>query len=202
MPSWQLDAINFTLAAFAGACGALVGNPFFALKTRAQAYSDASGLAVGTQRRPEPLHRALASLWREAGLRGYTRGLSAFAPRVVAYGAVQLSVYDSAKRHLLNRRPDLSGLALQAPAGFVAACLAVTVIQPFDFVAARLMSQPVDTATGRGTLYSGPLDCVVKCVRNEGGLTCLAKGGAANAARLGPYTVLVLCFNDQLRRLL
>lgn len=77
---------------------------------------------------------ALLNIGRQEGIKGYFRGLSAFMPRVVAYGAVQLSAYDWAKRVICESLPNLEGMALQAPAGFVAAVLAVTAIQPFDFV--------------------------------------------------------------------
>lgn len=63
------------------------------------------------------------------------------------------------------------------------------------------MNQPVDAQTGRGTLYRGPLDCAVKSVRQEG-LLSLGKGLSANAARMGPYTVLVLVFNEQFKGLI
>jgi len=65
-------------------------------------------------------------------------------------------------------------------------------------ITARLMNQPVDATTGRSLLYRGPLDCAVKSVRQEG-VRCLTKGLSANAARMGPYTVLVLLFNEQFK---
>lgn len=80
------------------------------------------------------LVQAFLDIGRDEGAAGYFRGLSAFMPRVVAYGAVQLSAYDWAKRQLHGRFSSLDGMPLQASAAFVAAILAVSANQPFDFV--------------------------------------------------------------------
>jgi len=53
LPGWKRNAFNFGVAAFSGLFGSIVGNPFFALKTRAQAYSSSATLAVGTQHKPQ-----------------------------------------------------------------------------------------------------------------------------------------------------
>ena len=87
------------------------------------------------------------------------------------------------------------GFPLHVCSSVVAALCAVVAIQPFDFIAARLMNQPSDNK-----LYTGFLDCVYKSVRNEG-VSCLAKGGMANFIRMGPYTVLVLVFVEQFKGL-
>lgn len=75
----------------------------------------------------------------------------------------------------------------------MAALCATAAIQPFDFIAARLMNQPSDAK-----LYKGFFDCVHKSIRSEGILS-LSKGGMANFARMGPYTVLVLVFVEQFK---
>lgn len=104
-------------------------------------------------------------------------------------------MFDSAKETLGSLLKLEDGFPLQVCSSVVAALCAVVAIQPFDFIAARLMNQPSDNK-----LYNGFLDCVYKSVRNEG-ITCLAKGGMANFARMGPYTVLVLVFVEQFKGL-
>lgn len=56
------------------------------------------------------------------------------------------------------------------PAYFVASCMSgvavVTIMNPFDVMATRLYNQKV--VNGRGALYSGPIDCLVKTVKAEG----------------------------------
>jgi hypothetical protein len=149
-----------------------------------------------TQTKPLGLGAALADILRTEGVAGYWRGLNAFMPRVVAYGAVQLAVYGSAKEYLLNTVGMKEGLALHTCSSFAAALFAVAANQPFDFVAARLTNQPVDPTTGRPLLYSGAIDCVTKSVRNEG-WRCLGDGLAANYSRMFPYTVLMFVFYEQ-----
>ena len=188
-------ARNFALAGVSGALGAVAGNPFFAVKTRQQVYAASSALATGTQHRPKPLVRELADVVRAEGVRGLFRDLDAFMPRVVVYGAAQLSTYDALRARLSGWR---SPFEQQVLASVGAAGASVTAIQPFDFVVVRLNNQPVDPVTQRGAFYSGPLDCLAKCVRSEGVL-CLFKGYRANVARFVPYTVLVLMFVERLR---
>mmetsp|Transcript_7191 Transcript_7191/g.8224 ORF Transcript_7191/g.8224 Transcript_7191/m.8224 type:complete len:311 (+) Transcript_7191:174-1106(+) len=193
---------RFLQAGVAGAIGAVAGNPWYALKTRAQAFSTSPELAVGTQHSQNlGVLSQFGGIYKTEGVPGYFRGLEAFMPRVVAYGAVQLSVYDTAKESLqsvkyLADRPFF----LQVCSSVVASCSSVMAIQPFDFIAARLMNQPIDPVTKKGLLYDGVLDCVVKSVRNEGVLV-LSKGGAANFARMGPYSALVLLFVEQFKKL-
>eukprot|EP00516_Mucochytrium_quahogii_P006445 CAMPEP_0203749512 /NCGR_PEP_ID=MMETSP0098-20131031/4053_1 /ASSEMBLY_ACC=CAM_ASM_000208 /TAXON_ID=96639 /ORGANISM=" , Strain NY0313808BC1" /LENGTH=295 /DNA_ID=CAMNT_0050638585 /DNA_START=240 /DNA_END=1127 /DNA_ORIENTATION=- len=192
---------NFLLAAVSGACGAVFGNPFFALKTRAQAYSSSKDLGTGARSKPPAsLFRSMIDIYQMEGLKGYFRGFDAFVPRVVAYGAVQLGVYDFAKETLRRTFHLNDGFPLQAGTAFIAAISAVVAIQPFDFLAARLMNQPVDPVTKKGTLYNGFLDCAYKSVKAEG-VMCFSKGGWANMCRMGPYTVLVLVFFEQSKKI-
>lgn len=195
-PAWH----NFALAALSGFCGAVLGNPFFALKTRAQVFSSAPGLAVGTQHAPSGLLQGLGNIYSEEGLKGYLRGANAFIPRVVVFGAAQLGFYDLCKPFFKDQFHLEEGLQLQFPCAFVASSAAVIAIQPFDFLAARLQNQPVDPLTKRGLLYSGMLDCLHKSIQAEGP-SCLLKGCWANACRMGPYSVLVLIFFEQNKRL-
>jgi solute carrier family 25 protein 34/35 len=194
---------NFGLAALSGALGGVAGNPWFALKTRAQVYSTGSTAKVGTQHAPLPVFRAFANVYREEGLAGYFRGLNAFLPRVCVYGAVQLTSYDSAKSRLAGwasgpgaLRRD--GVGQHIAASVAAAATSVTAIQPFDFLAVRLQNQRVDPATGRGLLYSGPVDCLVKSMRAEGPAV-MFKGFQANILRFCPYTILVFVLVEQFR---
>lgn len=70
---------------------------------------------------------------------------------------------------------------------------------PVDLVRTRLMNQPVD-AHGRGTLYSGMVDCAVKTVRAEGVLA-IYKGFLAQWMRVGPHTTISLVAWEWLRHM-
>jgi hypothetical protein len=188
------------------AVGALAGNPFFAIKTRMQVYSTSAELRVGTQHADRSLFGALQSVYKEEGVKGFFRGIDAFIPRVMFYGAAQLATYDALKNRLRSweRGPPWAtqpGFPQHALCGFMAAVVSVTVIQPFDFIAVRMQNQNYDATTGKGALYSSPLDCVKKVVRTEGGPLALFKGYRANAIRFGPYTVLIFVFVEEFRTL-
>ncbi|XP_034811932.3 solute carrier family 25 member 34 isoform X1 [Pan paniscus] len=83
--------------------------------------------------------------------------------------------------------------------GMISSIAVVVVMTPFDVVSTRLYNQPVDTA-GRGQLYGGLTDCMVKIWRQEGPLA-LYKGLGPAYLRLGPHTILSMLFWDELRKL-
>lgn len=196
-------ALKFVLAGISGGFGALAGNPFFAIKTRMQVYSTSPELQVGTQHKPLGLFASLIEIGRTEGWRGYFRGIDAFMPRVVFYGAAQLASYDTCQNWLRRweHGPKVlreNGFPQHVFCGVVAALTSVTAIQPFDFIAVRMQNQPVDAATGRGVLYSGPVDCCKRSIQAEG-LRSLFKGYPANFLRFGPYTVCIFVFIEQFR---
>lgn len=53
---------------------------------------------------------------------------------------------------------------------FLASCVSglavVTVMNPFDVMATRLYNQKI--VDGKGALYTGPIDCLVKTAKAEG----------------------------------
>ena len=171
-----------------------------------QVYSTNPELRVGTQHKPEGLISAFRGIYREEGFRGYFRGIDAFIPRVMFYGAAQLASYDAIKTRLTRWQSGplwarQNGFPQHAICGFFAAIVSVTVIQPFDFIAVRMQNQDVDPRTKRGLLYSSPWDCLVKSMRTEGGIKAVFKGYSANAIRFGPYTVLVFVFVERFREI-
>jgi len=186
--------------------GSLAGNPFFAIKTRMQVYSTSAALCVGTQHPQEGLFNSFLQIGREEGWKGYFRGIDAFMPRVVFYGAAQLATYDAVKSRLSRWEggpPILvqNGFVQHAFCGVFAALCSVTVIQPFDFIAVRMQNQMIDPVTKRGMLYTSPLDCLTKSLKSEGGIQAVFKGYPANAIRFGPYTVLIFVFVEKFRDL-
>ena len=188
---------NFLTAMLSGAVGAVVGSPFFRLKTQLQTQSSVKELQVGYQNKHAGLVGAARHIVNTEGVAGLYRGVNAMVLRVSTYSAVQLSVYDGVK-DLFTRRSNLEGVALHAASSTITAVFAVTAMQPFDFVAARCMNQPSDPKTGRPLYYTGPVDCFRQTVRTEGVLG-LFKGGSANFMRMCPYTVLCFVFIEQLR---
>nr|XP_045005305.1 solute carrier family 25 member 34 isoform X3 [Jaculus jaculus] len=163
--------------AVAGALGAFVGSPAY--------------LSVLD---------ALETIWRQQGLLGLWRGVGGAVPRVMVGSAAQLATFASAKTWVQEKQWLSEDSWLVALAGGMISSIAVVaVMTPFDVVSTRLYNQPVDTA-GRGQLYGGLTDCLVKICQQEGPLA-LYKGLGPAYLRLGPHTILSMLFWDELRKL-
>nr|XP_045005304.1 solute carrier family 25 member 34 isoform X1 [Jaculus jaculus] len=186
--------------AVAGALGAFVGSPaYLQVKTQLQAQTVAS-VAVGHQHQHQSVLDALETIWRQQGLLGLWRGVGGAVPRVMVGSAAQLATFASAKTWVQEKQWLSEDSWLVALAGGMISSIAVVaVMTPFDVVSTRLYNQPVDTA-GRGQLYGGLTDCLVKICQQEGPLA-LYKGLGPAYLRLGPHTILSMLFWDELRKL-
>ena len=191
------------LAGVSGGLAAIASNPFFILKTRFQSSVTGSieKVVVGEQHALSGgLSGAAAAIYRSDGIRGFFRGLSAFAPRVIVASAVQLSTYDAIKEWLMRRLSLSDGLPLVCASSFVTGAAVVVAMQPFDFAATRLVnSKSTAEASGSAAVYTGPFDVIRQTLRTEGPLG-LYRGGMANYLRFGPYCILVFVFVEQGRR--
>jgi len=193
---------SLALGASSGFMAACVSNPFFLLKTRAQAIGGGGGGGgIGLWR-----------LARDEGVRkGLFRGFGAFAPRVMMATAVQLPTYQLAKSTLRSRLGMGDDFATHFCASWVTGVAVVAAMQPFDFAATRTMNQgrasaaAASAAAAAGAteaasvVYASPWDCIVKTVRAEG-VRGLYAGALANYLRFGPYCILVFVFLEQLRK--
>lgn len=91
--------------------------------------------------------------------------------------------------------PD--GVFAHTGASCVAGFAGAAASNPIDVMKTRLMTQPTD-AHGRGTLYSGMLDCARKTFR-EGGLAAFYKGFVPNWMRKAPWCVLFFVTYEKYR---
>ncbi|VFV42165.1 solute carrier family 25 member [Lynx pardinus] len=201
--------------AVAGALGAFVGSPAYLVKTQLQAQTVAA-MAVGHQHYHQSVLGALETIWRQQGLAGLWRGVGGAVPRVMVGSAAQLATFASAKAWVQKQQvrsqghlclpthrhpkwlPEDSWLVALA-GGMISSVAVAAVMTPFDVVSTRLYNQPVD-GTGKGQLYGGLADCLVKIWRQEGPLA-LYKGLGPAYLRLGPHTILSMLFWDELRKL-
>ncbi|XP_043252629.1 solute carrier family 25 member 35-like [Colletes gigas] len=183
----------------AGSIGAILGSPFYMLKTQLQSQS-AQTIAVGYQHNHLGTWCALKSLWKEGGIVALYRGWYANIPRVFVGSATQLTTFGLAADWLrsLHICPDQPILLTFLASVIGGSCVALT-MQPFDVLATRLYNQQTD-AGGKGTLYNGLLDALIKIFRKEG-LTGLYKGIFPTWMRIAPHTVLCLVFYEKLDQL-
>ncbi|XP_020295317.1 solute carrier family 25 member 35 isoform X2 [Pseudomyrmex gracilis] len=183
----------------AGCVGAALGSPLYLVKTQLQAQS-AKSIAVGYQRDYAGSWDAYKSLWKEGGIAALYRGWNANLPRVFVGSATQLTTFGlvSDWLHSLDIFPDRPILLTFLAAAIGGSCVAIT-MQPFDVLATRLYNQQTDAA-GKGALYRGLGDALIKIFRTEG-LTGLYKGTFPTWLRIAPHTVLCLVFYEKLDQL-
>ncbi|KAG8505620.1 Solute carrier family 25 member 34 [Galemys pyrenaicus] len=171
----------------------------FQVKTQLQAQTVAA-MAIGHQHQHQSILDALETIWRQQGLAGLWRGVGGAVPRVMVGSAAQLATFASAKAWVQEQQwlPEDSWLVALA-GGMISSVAVAAAMTPFDVVSTRLYNQPVDGA-GRGQLYQGLADCLVKMWRQEGPLA-LYKGLGPAFLRLGPHTTLSMLFWDELQSL-
>lgn len=210
-PGEQYASTSLLAGATSGAIGATLGNPFYLVKARMQAYSPV--FDIGKQKRlyKNGFH-AIRTIVQLDGARGVTRGVLSNILRTASGSTVQLPSYNWAKSYIAsldphanpynplnfvagNQRPFLTSLVCSAFSGGVV----LLAMNPLDVVLTRVSNQPshVDPTTGRrvGTLYKGPIDALIKIARHEG-FGGYYKGSAAHFFRIAPHTILTLTLND------
>lgn len=161
----------------------ILGNPFYLMKTRLQAAHSAAPLKGRYQYTCG--REGFRHIYRTDGPFGFFRGLGGAMPRVSLGSAAQIVSYDYVKKHLVRTGLVDEGLALHFASSLIAGVFCVTSMNPFDVVSVRLYNQPLKDGVV-GVLYSGPIDCIQKIVREEG-LLALQKGWVAQYFRLGPH---------------
>jgi len=181
-------------AGLAGGLGGIAGNPADILLVR----------MTNDQLHPAQekfgYRNALIGLWNlttQEGLKGLYRGLGINTSRAVLMNVSQVGSYDFFKQKLLGSQlPYLAyefrdGVLLHTLASVSAGFVATTICAPFDVMKSRLMSISDNTK---------PLEVLKKSLRDEGP-RFLFKGWTPAFVRLGPNTVLLFVFFEQLKRL-
>lgn len=183
----QQFSLNIIAGAGSGIMGAIMGSPFYLVKTRMQAYSPV--FKVGAQTHYRNLIHGLSTIFKTEGIKGLYRGVDAAILRTGAGSSVQLPIYNYAKntidRYGIVEDGPKRHLIASAASGF-GVCI---VMNPWDVLMTRMYNQ-------KGNLYKSPFDCLVKTVSIEGPLA-LYKGFVPHLMRIGPHTVLTLMFMEQ-----
>lgn len=179
-----------------GATAALVCNPIELVKTRQQAAAASSG---GAFRYGGPID-GMRQLYAVEGLAGMWRGTSVSMMRSAMVTGPHLTTYTGVKEACVDRgwmkdAPPLHMLASLC-GGFAGICCN----QPLDVVRNRLYSQPLG-ADGKGTLYSGALDCAKQLAGAEG-VRGFYRGFLSHYIRVGPHYVLTFTFLEQIKKAL
>ncbi|XP_077296959.1 solute carrier family 25 member 35-like [Arctopsyche grandis] len=183
----------------AGIVGAFIASPFYLIKTHMQSSSHET-IAVGHQYKYSGSLDAFRVIFRKDGLKGLWRGVESSVPRAGVGSAVQLTTFTRSKDILKS-----NGILIDSPimTAFVASNISgialVIFMCPFDVISTRLYNQGVDS-TGKGSFYTGVIDCGLKILRAEG-IRGVYKGVGPFYLRIAPHTVLCLIFWDHFKNL-
>jgi solute carrier family 25 protein 34/35 len=193
---------NVVAAASSGMIAAFIGSPFFLVKVRLQIQSKQAAAApllsaaahtpgaavlpaataaalptaVGAQHAYTSAFGGLRSIYRADGITGLWRGCTASMLRVSVGSTVQLSTYDHCKFWIMQRTGWADSAKVHLSASLLSGALVTLAMNPPDVISTRLYNQPV--VNGKGTLYSGLVDCAAKTIRTEG-IAGLYKGTTA-----------------------
>jgi solute carrier family 25 oxoglutarate transporter 11 len=176
----------------AGACAAMVGNPFDLALIRMQADNT---LPVEQRRNYKHVIDAIAKTVKGEGISGLWKGAVPTVFRAMGLNFGMLGPYDEAKERLEPYIKNAKALALtsSAIAGFFAAFFSL----PFDNIKTKLQKQrPLPD----GTLpYKGFLNCMGKTVANEGFMK-LWIGFGTYYVRIAPHAMITLMTTDFLKK--
>lgn len=171
--------VNIVAGASSGILGAVVGSPFFLVKTRLQSYSPF--LPVGTQHQYKNAWDGLSQIYKSEGVRGLYRGVVPAMVRTGFGSSVQLPTYFFAKRRLVKHFAMKEGPALHLLSSTASGFVVCVVMHPPDTVMSRMYNQT-------GNLYNNAFECLYKTVKTEG-IFAVYKGFFAHLARILPHTV-------------
>ncbi|KAI0733922.1 dicarboxylic acid transporter [Fomitopsis betulina] len=177
----------------AGGLGGVAGNPADILLVR---------MTSDSIRPPERRYNysnainGLVQLVRHEGVGGLFRGLETNMVRAVLMNGSQVWSYDLFKTWFLQHRVPVvdyqfrDNLGLHMVASTLAGTVATTVCSPADVLRSRLMS-----ASGK----TGAIEVLSTSLRNEG-FRFLFKGWTPAFIRLGPNTIFMFVFLEQLKK--
>ncbi|KAF8139925.1 mitochondrial carrier [Boletus edulis] len=180
-------------AGVTGGLGGIAGNPADIVLVR---------MTSDSLRPPEKRYgyrnalTGLVSLVKNEGIKGLSRGLGTNTVRAVLMNTSQVGSYDFFKMTLLRHRIPLvnyqfhDGFFLHVVASLAAGTCGTTVCSPVDVIRTRIMG-----SSGNAS----PFQVLVRSLREEGPMFVF-KGWTPAFMRLGPNTVLMFVFFEQLKR--
>ncbi|XP_059616899.1 mitochondrial uncoupling protein 4 [Phlebotomus argentipes] len=182
----------------AGALAQWMASPADLVKVQCQ--MEGKRRLMGLEPRVHSAAHAFREIVKRGGVRGLWKGSVPNVQRAALVNLGDLTTYDTVKRTIMRRTglPDchIVHVASSVCAGLVAATMGT----PADVVKTRIMNQPVDS-TGRGLLYKGSVDCLMKTVSKEG-FFALYKGFLPVWIRMAPWSLTFWLSFEQIRSML
>ncbi|BFZ03256.1 hypothetical protein BsWGS_06295 [Bradybaena similaris] len=192
-PVWKASVSGL----LAGAMGQFVSSPTDLVKVRMQ--MEGRRRLEGKPPRVKNTAHAFKQVLAEGGLRGLWRGWVPNVQRAALVNLGDLTTYDSAKHTILARTSLQDNYVTHTLASACSGLVAALMGTPADVIKSRIMNQPT-TKDGKGLLYSGSVDCLMKTVRQEGFLS-LYKGLLPIWARMAPWSLVFWLSYEEVRKL-
>ncbi|XP_069125174.1 mitochondrial dicarboxylate carrier-like [Argopecten irradians] len=183
MPFYQKVAT----AAISGATGGFVGTPADLINVRMQ--NDVK-LPKDQRRNYKHAFDGLYRVFREEGVKRMFSGASMASSRAVMVTVGQLAGYDQIKQVLMGSGYFQDNLVTHFTCSTMAGTLATFLTMPLDVMKTRMMNAPPGT-------YSGLAACALDIGKN--GPMGFFKGFIPAFVRLGPHTVCMFMFLEQIR---
>ncbi|XP_071814952.1 mitochondrial dicarboxylate carrier-like [Apostichopus japonicus] len=176
------------LAMFAGAIGGFVGTPADLVNVRMQ-----NDIKISVDQRRNYKHGldGLYRVYKDEGVRRMWSGSSMAVARAIFMTFGQVALYDQYKQMLIQSGYFHDTISTHFTASFLAAVCATGMTQPLDVMKTRLMNAPPGQ-------FKGIADCVVYTAKS--GPMGFFKGFFPAFVRLGPHTILLFIFFEQLRK--
>ena len=191
-PLWK----GVIAAMTAGFTGQFIASPTDLVKVRMQ--TDGKRVAAGKKPQYAGVVDAFRQLHTQKGFRGMWQGWVPNCQRAALVQLGDLAAYDFFKHLYLDTGYIQDGPLCHSLSAFSAGLVAVVMSSPADVIKSRVMNQPFD-AEGRGTIYSGTLDCLRATVREEG-VAALYKGAIPSWFRIAPWSLTFFLTFEQLRK--
>lgn len=191
-PVWKSSVGGLT----AGALGQLIASPTDLVKVQMQ--MEGRRRLEGKSPRVKNTAHAFRKIVAEDGFRGLYRGAVPNVQRAALVNMGDLATYDSVKQRLLKHTTLTDNWVTHTLASACSGLVAATLGTPADVIKTRIMNQP--TENGKGTLYKGSLDCLVKTVTQEG-FFALYKGFLPIWARMAPWSLTFWITYEEIRKL-
>lgn len=176
------------LAMFAGAIGGFVGTPADVVNVRMQ-----NDIKVPVEQRRNYKHGidGMYRVFKEEGVVRMWSGSSMAVGRAIFMTFGQVALYDQYKQLLIQSGYFGDTITTHFTSSFLAAVCATGITQPLDVMKTRLMNAP------KGQ-FKGIMDCIIFTAKS--GPLGFFKGFIPAFIRLGPHTILLFIFFEQLRK--
>ncbi|KAJ8037686.1 Mitochondrial dicarboxylate carrier [Holothuria leucospilota] len=177
------------LAMFAGAIGGFVGTPADMVNVRMQ-----NDIKVPVEQRRNYKHGidGMYRVFKEEGVVRMWSGSSMAVGRAIFMTFGQVALYDQYKQLLIQSGYFGDTITTHFTSSFLAAVCATGITQPLDVMKTRLMNAP------KGQFKQGIMDCIIFTAKS--GPLGFFKGFIPAFIRLGPHTILLFIFFEQLRK--